>query len=51
MNGIEFALDMNAGPGEALDFIDEVFAAADALYAANSPAAFGMALRFMSAPE
>ena len=45
MDGMELAFDMTPGQENLFDFIDDV-AAADALYAANTPAAFGMALRF-----
>ena len=48
---MELAFDMTPGQENLFDFIDDVFAAADALYAANTPAAFGMALRFTGTTE
>jgi hypothetical protein len=46
MDGMEIASDMTPGQENLFDFIDAVLAGANAPYAANTPAAFGMALRF-----
>jgi hypothetical protein len=51
MDGLEVAFDMRPGQTNLFDFIDDVFAAADAIWAANTPAAFGMSLRFTGKTE
>lgn len=51
IDGMELAFDMTPGSTNVFDFIDDVFAASDALYAADAPAVFGMALRFTGKTE
>ena len=51
MDTLELAFDMTPGKTNLFDFVDEVFAEADRLYAADQPAAFGMSLRFTAATE
>ena len=51
IDGLELAFDMRPGRTNVFDFIDDVFAATDAMYAANQPPAFGMSLRFTGRTE
>jgi hypothetical protein len=51
IDGLELAFDMRPGKTNAFDFIDDVFAATDAMYARNEPPAFGMSLRFTGRTE
>lgn len=51
MEGMELAFDMTPGKTNLFDFVDDVFAEADRLFAADQPAAFGMSLRFTAATE
>jgi hypothetical protein len=45
MDGLEIAFDMSPGKTDLFDFIADVLAAADKMWADNDPAAFGMSLR------
>ena len=46
MDVLEIAFDIRPGEPYLFDFVADVFAESDRLYAQNTPAAFGMSLRF-----